>query len=53
MNQMGGGMFQSMTGGKELTPSTPAATKYALVGAVIFGIGGGYCLLKAKPSSGT
>jgi hypothetical protein len=53
MNQMGGGVFQTMTGGKELTPSTPAATKYALLGALIFGVGGGYCLLKPNHDSGT
>lgn len=48
MNQMGGGMVQRMTGGSGLRPSTPAATKYALLGAVIFGVGGGYCLRNAK-----
>jgi len=48
INQMGGGMFQAMTGGNELKPSTPAATKYGLLGALIFGAGGGYCLLNSS-----
>ena len=48
MNQMGGGMFQAMTGGNELKPSIPAATKYSLLGALIFGGGGAYCLANAK-----
>ena len=51
MNQMGGGMFQAMTGGNELQPSTPAVTKYALLGAVIFTVGGSYCILRAKPGT--
>ena len=46
MNQMGGGMFQAMTGGNE--PSIPAATKYSLLGALIFGGGGAYSLANAK-----
>ena len=51
MNQMGGGMFQAMTGGNELKPATPAATKYGLLGALIFGAGGGYCLLNSSKQS--
>ena len=55
MNQMGGRMFQAMTGGNELKPTIPAATKYALLGALVFGGGGTFCLLsgptakKGKP----
>jgi hypothetical protein len=49
-NHIGGGLLRSMTGG-ELAPSTPAATKYALLFAVICGGGGGYCLWKPKGSS--
>jgi hypothetical protein len=44
MNQFGGGMMGLGT----LTPATPAATKYALLFALLFGGGGAYCLWKAK-----
>jgi hypothetical protein len=37
MNQLGGGMLKSMTGGSELEAGTPAATKYALFFAVLSG----------------
>ena len=52
MNQMGGGLLRDLAGGGELTPGTPAATKYALLFAVVFGAGGGYCLWKStRPPS--
>ena len=53
MNHMGGGMFRAMTGGQELTPSTPAATKYALVFALICAIGGAYFVVNANADSDT
>ncbi len=51
MNQMQnasplGGMMQSMTGQAQMKPATPAATKYALVFALISGAGGGVLLAK-------
>ncbi len=59
MNQMQrnsplGGMMSQMTGSMEMEPATPAATKYAAVGAVIAGIAGAVLLVmgsKQTPSS--
>ena len=45
MNQYGGERVQLIF---DLTPSTPAVTKYALLGALIFGSGGAFCLLNSK-----
>jgi len=41
-------------GGGQLRPATPAATKYALVFALIAGAGGVFCLVQLKnyPSTG-
>ena len=50
MNQMGGGMFRAMTGGNELKPSIPTATKYSFLAALLLGAGGAYCLVKQKPN---
>jgi phage-related minor tail protein len=52
-----GGMMQGMqglTGSPQLEPSAPAATKYALVFAVLSGIAGGVCfVIGAKKGPGT
>jgi len=42
MNQMGGSLF-----GQTMKPATPAATKYALLFAAVFGIGGGFLITSA------
>lgn len=42
-----GGMMRQMTGQVEMKPSTPAATKYALLFALISGIGGGVLVAKS------
>ena len=45
MNQMRrSGPFAGMTGGGEMTPATPTATKYALVFAIASGAGGIFCI---------
>jgi hypothetical protein len=51
MNQMQqsspfGGMMGQMTGQTQMKPATPAATKYALIFALISGVGGGVLLGK-------
>ena len=53
MNQLqssspAGGMMRQMTGMGEMKPTTPSATKYALLFAVISGIGGGVLLVKSQ-----
>lgn len=48
MNQLGGRLFESMTGGEQLIPKVPLATKQALIGALLFGAGGAACLLTAR-----
>lgn len=53
MNQMRnssplGGMMTQVTGQGQLKPATPAATKYAMVFALIFGAGGTVCLVKSQ-----
>lgn len=51
VNQIGGGLLQNVTGG-ELNPGIPAATKFALLFAVVSGGAGGYCLWRAtQPNS--
>ncbi len=50
MNQMQqnspfGGMMNQMTGGMQMKPATPAATKYAALGALITGIAGAALLV--------
>ncbi|MBN1362337.1 MAG: hypothetical protein JW993_17210 [Sedimentisphaerales bacterium] len=40
-----GGMMNQMTGGMEMKPATPAATKYAVLGALITGIAGAVLLV--------
>ena len=47
MSRIGGGMLPGVLGGGQLTAATPAATKYALLFALVFGAGGGYCLWKS------
>jgi hypothetical protein len=47
-----GGMMQQMTGGAELEPGTPTATKYGLALAVLSGIGGIVCLSIPAKNSG-
>lgn len=51
MNQMQnasplGGMMQSMTGQAQMKPATPAATKYAVLFALVTGVGGGVLMAK-------
>jgi hypothetical protein len=49
-----GGMMTQMTGGANMKPGMPTATKYALAFAVLSGIGGAACLvisMKKGPSS--
>jgi hypothetical protein len=53
MNQLqnsspAGGMMRQMTGMGEMKPTTPAATKYALLFALISGVGGGILLVKSQ-----
>jgi len=49
-----GGMMQGMTGSPQLEPSTPAATKYAIIFAVLSGVGGVACfVIGAKKGPGT
>ena len=43
-----GGMMTQVTGQGQLKPATPAATKYAMVFAVVFGVGGAVCLMKSQ-----
>lgn len=40
--------LSGMMGGAEIEPATPAATKYAVLFAVISGVGGGVMLAKSK-----
>ena len=40
-----GGMMNQMTGGNQLEPGVPEATKYALFFAVLTGIGGVVCMV--------
>ena len=56
MNQMQnssplGGMMRGMTGQSQMKPATPAATKYALLFALISGIGGGALLAKSQQNN--
>jgi hypothetical protein len=49
-----GAMMTGMAGSPNLQPSTPAATKYALIFAVLSGIGGAVCfVMGAKKGPGT
>jgi hypothetical protein len=43
-----GGMMSEMTGQTQMKPATPAATKYALVFALIAGAGGAVLLTKSQ-----
>lgn len=45
-----GSMMGQMTGETQFKPATPAATKYALLFALISGIGGGVLLTKSSGS---
>ncbi len=52
MNQFtGSSPFSDMMGQMEMKPATPASTKYALVFALITGIGGIVLLIKSKNES--
>ncbi len=46
-----GGMMNQMIGGSDMKPATPAATKYAMVFAVIAGVGGAVCLVKSQDNT--
>lgn len=49
MNQMRQSMpMGNMLGGVEMKPATPAATKYALLFAVLSGVGGAVLLVKSS-----
>jgi len=43
-----GGMMSEMTGQSQMKPATPAATKYAIVFALIAGVGGAVLLTKSR-----
>ncbi len=43
-----GGMMNEMTGQSQMKPATPAATKYAMVFALIAGAGGAVLLAKSQ-----
>jgi len=43
-----GGMMSEMTGQSQMKPATPAATKYALVFALITGASGAVLLVKSQ-----
>ena len=48
-----GGMMKEMTGGANLEPRMPTATKYLLIFAVLSGIGGVVCMVvPGKKTSG-
>ena len=46
-----GGMMRGMTGQTQMKPATPAATKYALLFALIAGVGGGVLFAKGQPNN--
>ena len=48
-----GGMMKQMTGDVKIKATTPAATKYALLFAVISGVGGSVLLAKSQSSVDT
>jgi len=51
MNQFGQSTpLSGMMGVGQMKPVTPAASKYAIVFALVFGIGGGVLLVKSKES---
>ncbi len=51
MNQIGqSSPLSGMMGVGEMKPVTPAASKYAIVFALVCGIGGGVLLVKSKES---
>ena len=43
-----GGMMSVMTGQSQMKPGIPAATKYALLFAIISGVGGGVLMSKSQ-----
>ncbi|NQV35609.1 MAG: hypothetical protein HQ515_23140 [Phycisphaeraceae bacterium] len=43
-----GGLMSEMTGQSQMKPATPAATKYAIVFALIAGAGGAVLLIKSQ-----
>jgi hypothetical protein len=47
-----GGMMSEMTGQSQMKPATPAATKYAIVFALIAGAGGVVLLIKSQGNVG-
>ena len=54
MNQMmQSSPLGGMTGGAQLTPAMPAATKYALFFAAVTGLGGAGALVYASKASGS
>ena len=54
MNQMSqSSPLGGMMGRGQMTPATPAATKYALVFAALSAVGGVACLLGARAKAGT